>query len=77
MSAPIAEFANDARDFALADAMAGGVPLVIRGLCRDWPLVREACRSQGAFAQALAALDAGTPVDVLHMPPEAGGVLGY
>ena len=28
-------------------------------------------------AQALAALDSGVPVDVLHMPPEAGGVVGY
>ena len=29
MSAPIAEFANDARDFALADMVAAGEPLVI------------------------------------------------
>ncbi|MEF9977001.1 MAG: cupin-like domain-containing protein [Thermomonas sp.] len=77
MSAPIAEFANDARDFALADAVAGGKPLVIRGLCRDWPVVEAARRSFSDFAQAVAALDNGTQVDVLRMPPEAEGVVGY
>ena len=59
------------------DAIAAAQPLVIRGLCREWPLVRAARRSQTDFAQALAALDSGVPVDVLHMPPEAGGVVGY
>ncbi|MEG3048576.1 MAG: cupin-like domain-containing protein [Thermomonas sp.] len=77
MSAPIPEFANDARDFALADAVAGGKPLVIRGLCRDWPVVEAARRSFSDFAQAVAALDNGTQVDVLRMPPEAEGVVGY
>ena len=77
MAAPIAEYAGDARDFALADAVAAGKPLVVRGLCRDWPLVGAARRGFGEFAQAIAALDNGTPVDVLRMPPEAGGVVGY
>ena len=61
----------------MADAVAAAQPLVIRGLCRDWPLVQAARRSFGEFAQAVAALDNGAPVDVLRMPPEAGGVLGY
>lgn len=77
MSAPIAEYANDTRDFVLADAVAEARPLVIRGLCRDWPVVQAARRSFGEFAQAVAAFDNGTPVDVLRMPPEAGGVVGY
>lgn len=81
MSASIAEYANgrpaDPHSFALADAVAAARPLVIRGLCRDWPLVRAARESHSAFAQALAALDNGASVDVLHMPPEAGGVVGY
>lgn len=68
---------GDAPQVMLADAMAAARPLVLRGLCRDWPLVREALRSPSAFAKALSALDAGTPVDVLHMPPEAEGVVGY
>lgn len=77
MSASILEYAHDPRGFALAGAVAAGQPLVIRGLCRDWPLVQAAVRSFGEFAQAVAALDNDTPVDVLRMPPEAGGVVGY
>ena len=61
----------------LDEAMASASPLVLRGLCRDWPLVREARNSPSAFAGALAALANETPVDVLRMPPEAGGVVGY
>ena len=81
MSSPIQE--SDARPWGdsqqamLAEAMVAARPLVLRGLCRDWPLVQQARRSQSGFAQSLAALDAGTPVDVLHMPPEAEGVVGY
>ena len=67
----------DAWKRPLADATAAARPLVLRGLCRDWPLVQQARRSPSAFAQSLAALDAGTPVDVLHMPAEADGVVGY
>lgn len=81
MSSPIDETDasqwGDSQHGVLADAMAAARPLVLRGLCRDWPLVQEARRSPSAFAQALAALDAGTPVDVLHMPPDADGVVGY
>ncbi|MFT3896749.1 MAG: cupin-like domain-containing protein [Thermomonas sp.] len=81
MPAPIAEFANgqpvDPQGFVLADAIAAGEPLVVRGLCRDWPLVLAARRSFSDFAQALAALDSGVSVDVLRMPPEAEGVVGY
>lgn len=77
MASPIVEYAGDARDFALADAVAAGRPLVVRGLCRDWPLVRAAQHGFGEFAQAVATLDNGTSVDVLRMPPEAGGVVGY
>jgi len=81
MSESIAEVADnqpvDAGGFALAEVMAAAQPRVLRGLCRDWPLVQAARRSASAFAQALAALDTGMPVDVLHMPPEARGVVGY
>lgn len=81
MSEPAAEYANgqpvDPQGFALADAVAAARPLVLRGLCRDWPLVQAARRSHGEFAQALAAFDNGSPVDVLHMPPDAEGVVGY
>ena len=64
-------------DFVMADAVAAARPLVIRGLCRGWPLVQAARRSHGEFAQALAAMDNGVPVDVLHMAPGEQGVVGY
>jgi hypothetical protein len=67
----------DAWKRPLVEAMAAARPLVLRGLCRDWPLVQQARRSPSEFAKALAAMDTGTPVDVLHMPPEADGVVGY
>jgi Cupin-like domain len=60
-----------------AALMALDRPLVIRGLARDWPLVRLAQGSDTAFAEGLAALDNGAPVDTLLMPPEAEGVIGY
>lgn len=72
-----ASLCGDAPQAMFADAMAAARPLVLRGLCRDWPLVQHARRSPSEFAKALAALDAGTPVDVLHMPPGAEGVVGY
>lgn len=52
-------------------------PAVWRGLCRDWPLVGAARRSDTALAQALAAMDRGTDTDVLLMPPAADGRVGY
>lgn len=81
MSMPIDE--HDAGQHAdawkrpLAEAMAAARPLVLRGLCLAWPLVQDAGRSPSAFAKALAALDAGASVDVLHIPPDAEGVVGY
>ena len=66
-----------AQAFVLADVVAGARPVVIRGLCRDWPAVRRAQGSFDDFARMLAALDNGKPVDVLHMAPEHGGVVGY
>lgn len=81
MSSPIEEYGNgqcvDWQAFELADVVAAGRPRVLRGLCRDWPLVQAARLSHSAFAQALAALDSGAAVDVLHLPPEANGVVGY
>lgn len=52
-------------------------PLVLRGLCADWPLVRLSRQSDTAFAQELARHDSGAPVDVLLLAPEAEGVVGY
>ena len=55
----------------------GGRPRVLRGLCRDWPIVQLARQSDEAFAHYLARHDKGAPVDVLRIPPGEDGVVGY
>lgn len=62
---------------ALETLTGRGAPLVLRGLCADWPMVRAAQRSQTEFAKLLAAHDSGTAVDTLLMPPQANGRVGY
>ncbi len=62
---------------ALEDLIGADRPRVLRGLCRNWPVVAAARESDTAFAKALAAYDNGTPVDTLRMAPEAEGVIGY
>ncbi|MBS0590727.1 MAG: cupin-like domain-containing protein [Proteobacteria bacterium] len=63
--------------FDLDDITRRAEPLVLRGLCRDWPLAVLARRSDTAFAEELARHDNGTPVDVLLVDPRADGVIGY
>jgi hypothetical protein len=50
---------------------------VLRGLCRDWPIVQLARQSDEAFAQYLLSHDNGTPVDALRIPPGQDGIVGY
>lgn len=52
-------------------------PLVIRGLVRDWPVVKWAMESDTAFAQGVAQWDSGGDVNTLMIAPETGGVVGY
>ncbi|MFT3757129.1 MAG: cupin-like domain-containing protein [Pseudoxanthomonas sp.] len=77
MPITITELQADLATFALDEVLGRSEPAVLRGLCRDWPLVRAARRSDSEFAGMLAALDSGAPVDTLVMPPEAGGLVGY
>ncbi|HVI59937.1 MAG TPA: cupin-like domain-containing protein [Luteimonas sp.] len=77
MPRPIAEIQAAGHPVALADLVGEDRPLVIRGLCADWPVVAAARQSDTVFANALAAFDGGTPVDTLLLPPEAEGVIGY
>ncbi|WP_114238390.1 cupin-like domain-containing protein [Dyella sp. C9] len=77
MSAPIDEFHYDGRADALEEIVRAGRPRVMRGLVKHWPVVAAASVSTQSFAEALALMDNGTPVDVLRMPPDADGVVGY
>ncbi|HET7931432.1 MAG TPA: cupin-like domain-containing protein [Rhodanobacteraceae bacterium] len=76
-SAPLDEFAGDPGSFDIAAAVAHGQPQVIRGLVRDWPIVKLARESETAFAQRLAELDNGADVTTLLIAPEAEGIIGY
>lgn len=63
--------------FDLAAVVTHGKPLVIRGLVRNWPIVKLALRSDTAFAERLAELDNGADVTTLMIAPEAEGIIGY
>jgi hypothetical protein len=76
-AAAIEQQAAAGRSFAVHDFIGRDRPLVLRGLCSDWPMVGWSRQSDTAFAQGLAAHDNGSEVDVLRMPPEEGGVVGY
>ena len=65
------------RPFDLDDVLRCGRPLVIRGLVRDWPIVKLAQQSDTAFAQRLAELDNGADVTTLAIAQEADGIIGY
>lgn len=73
----VEEFRVNGPGFSHQELAARDRPLVMRGACSDWPLVRAARESDTAFAVQLSALDNGTPVDTLLMAPEEGGLIGY
>lgn len=77
MPAPIEEFHYVGQSDALDEIVRSGRPWVVRGLAKHWPLVAAASESDQSFADALMAMDNGTPVDALLMPHEADGVIGY
>ncbi|HWU75132.1 MAG TPA: cupin-like domain-containing protein [Rhodanobacter sp.] len=73
----IEEYRDTGQSPVLADLVGHDRPLIIRGLCRDWPIVKLARQSDTAFAQRLAELDNGTDVTTLMIAPEADGIIGY
>lgn len=77
MPAAIDEYRDTGQLLGLDDLVARERPLVIRGLCRAWPMVAWAKQSDTAFAQGLAQSDNGSEVDALLMPATEDGVVGY
>src|SRR5882757_1772042 len=77
MPTAIEEIRCTSQTIALREIVDRAQPLVLRGLCRYWPLVQLARQSDTAFAEELLRHDNGTPVDALLMPPDADGVVGY
>ena len=52
-------------------------PLVVRGLARDWPIVRAAGVSAETAAEYLKKFDTGRPLPLVVAPLESGGRLMY
>jgi len=77
MPTAIEEFRVTGQRIDVREIMDRGDPLVLRGLCGDWPLVALARQSDTAFAEELARHDNGTPVDVLLVDSQADGRIGY
>ncbi|WP_426689247.1 cupin-like domain-containing protein [Rhodanobacter ginsengiterrae] len=77
MPVAIEEYRPSGQALGLEEIAGHDRPLVLRGLCADWPLVRLARQSDTAFAQQLAGWDNGADVNVLRLPPAEGGVVGY
>lgn len=77
MPSAIDEFQASDHAFSHADLVGRDRPLVIRGLCGDWPVVVAARESDTAFAKHLARYDNGSDVDTLLMAPEQKGFIGY
>ncbi|WP_202841729.1 cupin-like domain-containing protein [Luteimonas saliphila] len=75
---PIAEVAGADPGALSDDLLHGHRPAVLRGLARDWPLVRAGRASPGAAIDYLKRFDHGTmPVAATVAPPEAGGRVFY
>jgi hypothetical protein len=55
----------------------GCVPVIIRGLVADWPVVQASSRSARSLRDYLAGLDAGKPVEVFFGDPQIGGKYYY
>jgi hypothetical protein len=62
----------------LADILpATEAPLVLRGLCRHWPLTQAGLQSPAAALALLQKYSAGLPVTACYLPPETRGRVFY
>lgn len=52
-------------------------PLVLRGLCRDWPLTQAGLESPSAVLTLLQQYSAGLPVSACYLAPETRGRVFY
>ena len=74
--APIREL--ETREAArLRELLAGGEPVVLRGLVADWPAVAAGRGSPVGILEYLRRFDSGAPVDAIMTPPEFEGRIFY
>jgi len=74
---PLRELDGVRADDAYGHVAGLDVPVVLRGLVREWPLVREAEGSAERAANYLKGLDEGAPVKAFIAPPGVRGRLFY
>jgi len=74
---PIAEWRGVDRTLFEREIVPRHEPAVLRGLVAHWPAVRLAGEPDTALCEALAALDNGTEVDALMLPPRYRGRIFY
>ena len=60
-----------------AELMAGDRPAILKGVARDWPLVRLGLEAPQAAIDALKGFDGGRPVTAYTGAPEIGGRFFY
>ena len=59
------------------DIVPANTPVVLRGLCGNWPSVTAGCQSGAAVADYLRAFDKGATVEYLSAAPEVKGEFFY
>ncbi len=52
-------------------------PLILKGLCNQWPLVQAGLQSAAAAGDYLLQFDQGEPISVCHLAPETQGRVFY
>jgi len=69
----------DATDAAVLKTLLEGrtTPLILKGLCRQWPLVQAGLQSAAAAADYLLQFYQGEPVSVCHLAQEMQGRVFY
>jgi len=75
--APIAEWHDVDQRIFREQIVSAYRPAVLRGLVGAWPAVQAALRSHPDLGRYLVALDNGSPVDAILMPPQARGRIFY
>jgi len=59
------------------EVLPGNVPVLLKGVCSEWPAVREGLRSTQAVADYVRRFDQGRPVETIFGSPEIEGKFFY
>jgi Cupin-like domain len=77
ITARVAERRNVTRSFFDEEIAPAGVPVVLKGLVSDWPVVAAAAESHDALGSYLKQLDSGVAVETFVGKPEMQGRYFY